>query len=179
MGVSYHAGVRPYYPCRARSDQQATPGCQHAGAAAVDAAVTQALFAAIAPDELALAIAAAGEVTARRQRAARAADLAVQRARYQADRAERAFCACEPENRLVARTLEARWETRLAELADAQAALAAQLAGQAPLPGPGQLAGTAAQLPRLWHTPATSSKDRKQLLRTLLGDVTLIPATDS
>ncbi len=178
MGVSYHDDGRAYYACRARSDQQATPGCQHASAATIDAAVTQALFAAIAPDELALAIAAAGEVTTRRQRTTRAAELAVARASYQADRAERAFCACEPENRLVARTLETRWETRLAELADAQAALAAQLAGQAPLPEPGQLTEIAAQLPRLWHAPATSSKDRKRLLRALLGDVTLLPATD-
>ncbi len=178
MGVSYHDDGRAYYGCRARSDRRATPGCQHASTAAIDAAVTAALFAAIAPAELELAITAAGEVTARRQRATRAAELAVQRARYQADRAERAFCACEPENRLVARTLEARWEARLADLADAEAALAAQLASQAPLPGPGQLAGTAARLPELWHAPTTSSKDRKRLLRTLLGDITLMPATD-
>jgi DNA invertase Pin-like site-specific DNA recombinase len=177
MGVSYH-GSRGYYKCRARPDRQATPGCQHVSTAAVDAAVTGALFTAIAPAELELAIAAAGEVTARRQRAARAAGLAVERARYQADRAERAFCACEPENRLVARTLETRWEARLAELADAEAALAAQLASQAPLPDPGQLAETAARLPGLWHAPTTSSKDRKRLLRTLLGSIILMPAAD-
>jgi DNA invertase Pin-like site-specific DNA recombinase len=178
MGVSYHDDGRAYYACRARSDRQATPGCQHVSTATVDAAVTRALFAAIAPGELALAIDAAAEVTSRRQRAARAAELAAERARYQADRAERAFCACEPENRLVARTLEARWEARLTELADAEAALASQLAGQAPLPGPDQLRDTAASLPALWHAPTTSSKDRKRLLRTLLGDVTVMPATD-
>jgi DNA invertase Pin-like site-specific DNA recombinase len=177
MGVHYQEG-RAYYSCRARCDRQAAPGCQHASAAVVDAAVTGALFTAIAPGELELAIAAAGEVTARRRRATRAAELAVERARFQADRAERAFCACEPENRLVARTLEARWETRLAELADADAALAAQLAGQAPLPDPGQLAETAAQLPGLWHAPTTNGKDRKRLLRTLLGSITLMPAAD-
>jgi DNA invertase Pin-like site-specific DNA recombinase len=121
MGVHYQES-RAYYKCRARSDRQATPGCQHASAAVVDAAVTGALFTAIAPAELELAIAATGEVTARRQRAARAAGLAVERARYQADRAGRAFLACEPENRLVARTLEARWEARLAELAGTEAA---------------------------------------------------------
>jgi DNA invertase Pin-like site-specific DNA recombinase len=179
MGVSYHDGGRAYYTCRARSGRQATPRCQHASAAAIDAAVTRALFTAIAPAELALAMAAAGEVTARRQRVTRAAELAVERASYQADRAERAFHACEPENRLVARSLENRWETRLTELAGAQAALAAQLQDQAPLPGPGQLAGTAACLPGLWHSPATSDKDRKRLLRTLLGDVTLMPAADA
>jgi DNA invertase Pin-like site-specific DNA recombinase len=177
MGIHYDDG-RAYYACRARSDRQATPGCQHASAATVDAAVAGALFTAIAPGELALAIAAAGEVTDRRHRATRAAELAVQRARYQADRAERAFSACEPENRLVARTLETRWEARLTELADAEAALAAQLASQAPLPDPGQLADTAARLPDLWHAPTTTGKDRKRLLRTLLGDVTLMPATN-
>lgn len=177
MGVHYQDD-RAYYSCRASSDRQATPGCQHASAATVDAAVTGALFTAIAPAELALAIAAAGEVTARRQRASRAAELTVQRARYQAGRAERAFCACEPENRLVARTLETRWEARLAELADAEAALAAQLAGQDPLPEPAELAATAARLPELWHAPTTTSKDRKRLLRTLLASVTLMPAGD-
>ena len=141
-------------------------------------AVTGALLAAIDPAELTLAIAAAGEVTARRQRAARAAELAAERARYQADRAERAFSACEPENRLVARTLETRWEARLAELADTEAALAAQLCEQAPLPEPGQLAETAARLPGLWHAPTTTDKDRKRLLRTLLGSITLMPAAD-
>jgi hypothetical protein len=177
MGVHYQED-RAYYTCRARSDRQATPGCQHASAATVDGAVTQALFAAVAPGELELAIAAAGEVTARRQRATRAAGLAAERARYQADRAERAFTACEPENRLVARTLETRWEARLAELADAETALAAQLREQPPLPEPGQLAQTAARLPGLWHAPTTNGKDRKRLLRALLGDITLMPASD-
>ncbi len=177
MGVHYREG-RAYYACRARSDRQAAPDCQHASAAAVDDAVTRALFTAIAPEELKLAIAAAGEVTARRQRVTRAAELAAERARYQADRAERAFLACEPENRLVARTLETRWEARLAELADAETALAGELAGQAPLPEPGQLARTAARLPDLWRTPTTSDKDRKRMLRTLLGDITLLPAGD-
>jgi len=177
MGVHYDDG-RAYYTCRARSDQQATPDCQHASAATVDDAVTRALFTAVEPDELKLAIAAAGEVTARHHRATRAAELAAERARYQADRAERAFLACEPENRLVARTLETRWEARLAELASTQAALAAQLCEQAPLPEPGQLAETAACLPGLWHAPTTSDKDRKRLLRTLLGDITLMPAGD-
>jgi hypothetical protein len=177
MGVKYTDG-RAYYSCRARSDLAATPGCQHASAATVDAAVTQALFTALAPAELDLAIAAAGEVTSRRQRADRAAELAVQRASYQADRAERAFHACEPENRLVARTLEARWEARLTELTQAQAALAGQLHEQAPLPAPGELRDTAASLPGLWHAPTTTSKDRKRLLRALLGDVTLMPASE-
>jgi hypothetical protein len=141
----------------------------------VDEAVAAALLAAVAPDQLALALAAAEEVTTRRGRSARAAELAVERARYDADRAERAFLSCEPENRLVARSLEARWEARLGDLAAAETAHATQLAAQPELPSPDQLTAAVADLPGLWSAPTTSDKDRKRLLRTLLGDVTLTP----
>jgi DNA invertase Pin-like site-specific DNA recombinase len=168
----------PRYECsHSRADHVATPQCGSVRADTVDDAVTGALLTAVGPDQVALALAAAGEVTARRARATRAADLAVQRARYHADRAERAFHACEPENRLVARSLETRWETRLADLATAQAALATQTSTQPPLPDPEQLAATVADLPTLWAAPSTSDKDRKRLLRTLLGDVTITPST--
>src|SRR5260221_563748 len=130
----------------------------------------------VAPGPPARARAAAGKVPARRPRSARAAELAAERARYDADRAERAFLACEPENRLVARSLEARWETRLTDLAEAQAALATQLSAQPDLPAPEQLAATVADLPALWSAPTTSDKDRKRLLRTLLGNVTIAPS---
>ena len=167
----------PRYECsHSRADHVAAPLCGSVRADTVDQAVTAALLAAVEPGQLALALAAAGEVTARRHRSVRAAELAVERARYDADRAERAFLACEPENRLVARSLEARWETRLADLAGAQAALATQLSAQPELPGPEQLAATVADLPALWSAPTTSDKDRKRLLRTLLGDVTLTPS---
>ena len=117
-------------------------------------------------------------MTGRHQRISRAAELAVERARYDADRAERAFCACEPENRLVARSLEARWEARLASLATAEQALEAASDSLPPLPGRAELEKLAADLPALWHAPATSSKDRKRLLRTLIADVTLLPEPD-
>jgi len=136
------------------------------------------LLDALTPEQVALALSAAGEVAGRHQRVSRAAELAVERARYEADRAERAFCACEPENRLVARSLEARWEARLAALAEAEQALEAASDSLPPLPGRAELEKLAADLPALWHAPATSSKDRKRLLRTLIADVTLLPEPD-
>jgi DNA invertase Pin-like site-specific DNA recombinase len=166
----------PRYECsHSRHDHVATPLCGSVRADTVDAVAADALLKAVTPDQVALALDAAGEVTARRERSVRAAELAAERARYDADRAERAFLACEPENRLVARTLEARWEARLAELADAEAAIAAQRSAQPELPAPGQLAGIVADLPALWADPATSDKDRKRLLRALLADVTITP----
>ena len=170
----------PRYECsHSRANHVAAPLCGSVRADTVDQAVTAALLAAVEPAQVALALAAAEEVTARRQRSVRAAELAAERARYDAERAERAFLACEPENRLVARSLEARWETRLADLAEAEAALATQRSARPELPSPDQLAATVADLPALWSAPATSDKDRKRLLRTLLGDVTLTPSAEN
>src|SRR6266536_1860484 len=112
MRTNYHTDQRPAYECSSRADRLTTPTCRSVAAATVDDAVAGVLLDALTPEQVALALAAADEVAGRCQRVSRAAELAVERARYDADRAERAFCACEPENRLVARSLEARWEAR-------------------------------------------------------------------
>jgi Recombinase zinc beta ribbon domain len=179
MSTRYHPGGRAAYECAAsRADQTATPGCRSVAAATLDEAVTERLLAALNPEEVALALAAATEVADRHARSNRAAELAVERARYQADRAERAFLACEPENRLVARSLEARWEAKLVALAEAEQALAATQARLTPLPQPAELEALTSDLPRLWHAPTTQAKDRKRMLRTLIADVTVLPEPD-
>jgi excisionase family DNA binding protein len=144
----------------------------------VDNHVATRLLRALTPAEVTLALAAADEVTDRHQRTSRAAELAVERARYDAERAERAFHAVEPENRLVARALEARWETKLAELAETEQALATAQQALPPLPTRAELEKLATDLPGLWHAPSTSNKDRKRLLRTLIADITLLPETN-
>ena len=178
MMTNYHTDARPSYDCSSRRDQLTTPSCRSVVAACVDAAVAGALLDALTPGQVALALSAAGEVAGRHQRASRAAELAVERARYDADRAERAFCAVEPENRLVARSLEARWEARLAALAEAEQALQAAQDTLPPLPSRDDLEKLAADLPALWNAPTTSARDRKRLLRTLIADVTVLPGPD-
>ncbi len=177
MRTSYHTDARPSYEC-SRADRLTTPACRSVAAATVDDAVAGVLLDALTPGQVALALAAADEVTGRHQRASRAAELAVERARYEADRAERAFSQVEPENRLVARSLEARWEARLTALAEAGQALQDARDALPPLPGRADLEKLAADLPALWHAPETSSKDRKRLLRTLIADVTVLPEPD-
>jgi excisionase family DNA binding protein len=119
-------------------------------------------------------VAAADELHDREARALRAFELRVERARYEAARAERAFNLCEPENRLVARSLEQRWEAKLAAVAEAEAGLQAQTAQRSPLPNTPDLHALAADLRRLWNEPTTSPRDRERILRTLITDVTLI-----
>jgi Recombinase zinc beta ribbon domain len=178
MRTNYHTDQRPSYECSSRADRLTTPTCRSVAAATVDDAVAGVLLAALTPEQVALALSAADEVAGRHQRASRAAELAVERARYDADRAERAFSQVEPENRLVARSLEARWEARLTALAEAEQALQAATGSLPPLPSRADLEKLAADLPGLWHAPATGNKDRKRLLRTLIADVTLLPEPD-
>ncbi len=165
---------RAYYECSvSRSNCTQSPGCRSVSATLIDGAVGGRLLEAVSPDQIALALAAADDVTDRRARASRALEMQVERARYEANRAERAFHACDPENRLVARSLEQRWEAKLGALAEAETALAVSNAAVAPLPARAELKALAADLPRLWNSPTTSAKDRKRLLRTLIADVTL------
>ena len=178
MMTNYHTDQRPSYECSSRRDRLTTPSCRSVAAACVDAAVAGALLDALTPGQVALALSAADEVAGRHQRVSRAAELAVERARYDADRAERAFCQVEPENRLVARSLEARWEARLAALTEAEQALEAARDTLPPLPSHAELEKLAADLPALWNAPTTSARDRKRLLRTLIADVTLLPEPD-
>src|SRR5258708_171661 len=178
MNVEWVQG-RPSSECsRGRADHVTTPGCGSITAATVDPAVAGCLLAALSGQEVELALAAADEVTGRRTRAVRAAELAVERARYEAGRAERALLACEPENRLVARTFEARLEAKLGELAEAEAALTTVTAAKAPLPPRAELEAAVATLGGLWSAPTTTDRDRKRLLRTLIADVPILAGCD-
>ena len=179
MVANYQGGDRANYECHSRRDGKKAPGCRGISVTALDDAVARVLLDALTPEQVALALAAADQVAGQYQRASRAAELAVERARYEADRAERAFGQVEPENRLVARTLEARWEARLAALAEAEQALESTRAALPRLPGRDSLARIAADLPALWHAPTTTARDRKRLLRTLIADVTLLPESDA
>ena len=92
----------------------------------------------------------------------------LERARYAADRARRQYQLAEPENRLVARQLEADWEAALAEAGPAGSGLPAVHRGTARSPHRGRARGDPGpgrDLPQVWHAPSTTQADRKELLR--------------
>src|SRR5712692_9034365 len=153
MGIGYPSGKATYDCCHSRSNHTKTPGCRSVMAAIVDAAVAQRVLTMVTPQAITLALAAADEVTDRRARSTRALELRVERARYEAARAECAFHQCEPENRLVARSLEHRWEEKLSALADAEAALATEHREVTPLPPRAELEALASDLARLTPPP--------------------------
>jgi DNA invertase Pin-like site-specific DNA recombinase len=173
MSTAYPDGKAIYDCTHSRADHTLTPQCRSILAEVVDRVVGKRLVEVLAPQEIALALAAADEVTARKVNHNRALELRVERTRYEAARAERAFHHCDPDNRLVARSLERRWEEKLRELAEAERELVCQL-NEPALPSRDQLESIAADFPRLWAAPTTSDKQRKRLLRSLISDVTLI-----
>jgi DNA invertase Pin-like site-specific DNA recombinase len=171
--TTLHRREGSYYECgHSRPDHINTPACRSVKTTVVDELVARRLLEALRPQEIKLALAAADEVADRRERATRAVELRVERARYEAVRAERAFHACEPENRLVARSLETRWEQKLHELAEAEAELAEQNKPR-PEPTREQLEAFARELPKLWAADSTADRDRKRLLRAMIADITL------
>ena len=173
MCTLYNADTPNYACSRSRYDHARTPACRGIKAQSIDELVAHRLLQALAPQEIALALQAADEFQDRRARSNRALELRVERARYEAERAERAFHQCDPDNRLVARSLEDRWEERLKELKDAEAELAQHNTDNPAEPSREQLEALARDLPALWAAPTTADRDRKRLLRALIADVTL------
>lgn len=150
--------------------------CMRVGGARIDQAVSEAFLATVAPAGMEAAIQAEALIETEHDSAIAQWRLQVEQARYHAQRAERRYRTVEPENRLVARTLEAEWETQLDELAAAEAELARR-EQQRPLQMTDSLRQgihqLGADLNRAWAAPSTTDRDRKELLRCLLEEVNI------
>ena len=148
--------------------------CQSLGGLRVDRAVAEAFLEAVTPAGMRASAGAIEVLERQHAERLRGQRLALERAEFEADRARRQFDACEPEHRLVARTLEQRLEQALAKVECERRQLAAlEQARPAPLTAEERsaLARLARDLPRLWHAKTTTDRDRKELLRTLLSEV--------
>jgi DNA invertase Pin-like site-specific DNA recombinase len=174
-GANSRDGYARRYYCDPREGQVAgIAECQGLGGRQLDEAVLVEVFRVLEPAAIAATAKALADAEAGRAARLAAFETAVERARYEADRARRQFDACEPENRLVARTLEAVWEQRLQAVQRAEADLAAQRARQpSPLTAAelDRLARVGADLRAIFEAPTTSQRDRKLLLRALISEV--------
>jgi hypothetical protein len=175
LGVQYK-DRRFQYVCLGARRQYAGPTCQYLSGAPLDEAVVREFFAILEPAQ----IDALDRVTAQHQAHHREMlkhlDQEVTRLEYAAKRAERQYDRVEPENRLIAATLEKKWEQALAEWEQARNRLA-EARSNVPhsVPVPVELraafADVGKRLPELW--PNLSSEARKRLLRTLVTGVNL------
>jgi DNA invertase Pin-like site-specific DNA recombinase len=169
-------GDYPVYVCVADSNAEGRPRCQEVRALAVDAEIERLILTALTPDRITLAVAALGEIEQEARAMERQWALKCERARYDAERARRQYDAVEPENRLVARSLERVWEERLRRVDQIEQEYAAWRREQAVSISDSdrqEILSLGEDLPRLWHAATTRSADRKQIARLVIKEVAL------
>lgn len=150
--------------------------CLSIGGARVEKAVTQSFLAALTPAGMEAAVMAADQLEADFDASLSSWRLEVERARYEAQRAERRYRTVDPDNRLVARGLESEWERCLQRLAKAEAELTEHEQRRPPALSQRErdlLATLGRDLELVWEAPTTTDRDRKELLRLLIEEVVL------
>ncbi len=177
MQVAYsgRAGSAPNYRCyRGRQLYATTATCQTLGGRGVENHVLAEVFTVLEPANLTATIHALDQAEARHEQRVAAFELAAERARYEAERARRQFDAVEPENRLVARTLERAWEEALTEQRRAETDLATQRARRPLCLTDDEiewLNRAGVDIRAIFEADTTTNRERKQLLRLLIDEI--------
>jgi hypothetical protein len=157
--------------------EYAEPLCQSLAGRVLDDLVAAQVLAALEPAALELSLAAATEIEQERQRLHGQWQQRLERARYHAERARRQYDAVEPENRLVGREVERRWEEALKEqqrLEEDYARFAQHQPTTRSAAEREQIRALAADLPQLWRSPATTAADRQRIVRLLVEEVRVL-----
>jgi DNA invertase Pin-like site-specific DNA recombinase/predicted DNA-binding transcriptional regulator AlpA len=176
-GYSGTTGTCPRYVCaRAKQLYAGEHVCQSIGGVRLENRVLDEMFDVLQPAALTATAQALAEADANYRRDLAVFELAVERARYEADRALRQFDNVEPENRLVARTLEKNLEAKLAAVRAAENDLAAQRARRPITLTEEELAWIAragADIRAIFDAPTTTVRERKQLIRAVIAEIGL------
>lgn len=181
MVAQYSQGY-PRYVCVHEVAVYAGPLCQSVAARAVDSVVATLVLRALEPSALEVSLAVAADVERERAREEQLWQQRLERARYEVERARRQYDAVEPENRLVARTLERTLEERLgAEQKLQEEYRRARAARPASLTDAERAAirALSTELPKLWNSPTTTNEQRKDVVRQLLEEVRLTVVGES
>jgi DNA invertase Pin-like site-specific DNA recombinase len=172
-----NGGICPTYQCNLlRREGLATKSCMAFRSDLLDGVIAQEMLKAIQPAELELALAALHELEFRDESILRQWQMRLERAEYEVALAERRYQEVDPANRLVAGTLERRWNDALVRLEDLKKEAAKFQRQEAHVATPEQKAkviALARDLPRLWRAPTTHTRDRKRMLRLLIKDITV------
>jgi DNA invertase Pin-like site-specific DNA recombinase len=177
MSVRYLPdGHTPSYECNELRSKHAGGSCQFIRGDTIDAAVADCFLQAVTPAQLEVSLAALDQLEARARQSERQWQLRLERAQYEADIARRRFVSVEPENRLVARSLEREWNEKLSACerlrreytTRAHDSLLSLNSEQR-----SRLLRLAQDIPLVWRAGTTTQAERKQLVRYLIKDVTL------
>jgi hypothetical protein len=180
MSVRYHShrnqSVPTYWCGRGPLQRGEDSLCQTVHGTALDAAIGDVVIEAMTPLAIEVALTVRQELMSRHEEADRLRRQHVERAHYEADLAQRRFLKVDPDNRLVADSLEADWNGKLRALATAQEAYEKAKAADASVVTDAEraeLMALATDFPSLWRDPRTQMKEKKRMLRLLIEDVTL------
>jgi DNA invertase Pin-like site-specific DNA recombinase len=180
MTVRYHQSrgtLVPIYTCQREGIQHGHPLCQQMMGGSIDAAIGALVVDAVSPMALEVSLGVQQELHARLEEADALRRKAVERAQYDVDLARQRFMRVDPNNRLVADSLEADWNDKLRLLNDVQERYRQQHeADQVALNDEqrARILALAHDVPRLWRDAATPDRERKRMLRLIVEDVTLI-----
>jgi DNA invertase Pin-like site-specific DNA recombinase len=178
---SGNGGRVPRYICQGDRGDRGSSRCLMVGSLKVDRAVVHSVLSAIRPVGIEAALQMGECHQAEEDEKRKSLELALERARYEANRARRQFDAVEPENRLVASELETRWNQALGQVAEAEA----RLASVGPRPSPlsadkkKELMTLAEDVAALWNHPQVPIQLKKRILRTVLVEIVVARDADS
>jgi DNA invertase Pin-like site-specific DNA recombinase/uncharacterized protein YndB with AHSA1/START domain len=182
MGVTYQRRGLAYYNCRSHLARGTERTCHGLQARTVDDLVESQVLLALTPAALEVSATAVAERQQEHARLERHWRQQLERARYEAERAQRQYHAVEPENRLVARTLEKAWEQALLAKARLQEEYDRfTRTGPQPLSAADQakIRALAENIPALWQAATTTAADRKEIVRCLVERVVVQVRHDS
>lgn len=171
-----HGRPVPQYSCQAEGIKRAQPACQRVVGADVDRVIGDLLVDTMTPLAMEVALSVQDELVSRAEDADRMRRQQVERARYEAELAQRRYVRVDPDNRLVAATLEAEWNNKLRALDAAQDDYERQRQADVLLDDDKRqrILALATDFPRLWQDPQTPARERKRMARLLIEDVTLL-----
>lgn len=179
MTIRYHSRAGhlcPEYVCQREGIEHGDAICQRIPGVGIDLAISELLVEAVNPVALEVSLAVQRELQSRLDEADRLRHAQVERAQYECELAQRRYMRVDPDNRLVADSLEAQWNAKLRALNEAQQEYEHRREQDTRVLTDEQrnrVMALASDFPRLWRDPATSDRDRKRMVRLLLEDVTL------
>jgi DNA invertase Pin-like site-specific DNA recombinase len=176
MSPAYPKNGRYRYTCFRLALAYGAPGCQSLSGPSLDRLVAELMLQALTPSALEVSLQLAEDLELERTALHRQWRQHLERARYEAERARRQYDAVEPENRLVARTLERNWEAALAEEQRLQTEYERFLAAQPMPPSAAEreaIRRLAEDVPALWNAPTTTAADRQAMARLMLDRVVI------
>ena len=167
-------GEYPVYTCTRDQQHYGQPRCQEVRALGLDTEIAQLFLQALEPDNITVALAAFAEAEREATGLQRQWQLRRERAQYDVDRARRQYHLVEPENRLVARSLEQQWEDKLRAQEELEQTYQRWVTQQSVVLTESdrqEIVRLGADLPAVWAAPTTTNAERKHLVRLLIRDV--------